>query len=236
MIEQLLHAPGFWLAATLGIYLGATRVFLASHRFALFNPVLLTVTLLAALLWLTGTSYSQYRGGVHLVGFLLGPATVALAVPLYQSRRLLRRTWLPLAGGLVAGSLVTVVSVVAIGHWFGLSRPVLLALAPKAVTTPIALGITAKLGGATSLVAVFTVVTGIAGATTGLALLRLMRVGDEETAGFAMGLAGSGIGTARAFEESERMGAFGGLAVGLNGLFTAVALPLLVHWHLLPLH
>ncbi|HYW03297.1 MAG TPA: LrgB family protein [Gammaproteobacteria bacterium] len=235
MIEQLLHAPAFWLAATLGIYLGATRLFLASRRFALLNPVLLTVTLLAILLWLTGTPYARYESGAHLVGFLLGPATVALAIPLYQSRDLLRRTWLPLAGGLVAGSLVTVLSVVAIGHWLGLSRPVLLALAPKAVTTPIALGITAKLGGATSLVAVFTVVTGVTGATIGLAMLRLIRVHDDETAGFAMGLSGSGIGTARAFEESERMGAFGGLAVGLNGLFTAVVLPLLMHWHLLPL-
>lgn len=235
VMGSVLQTQLLWLAATLGVYFLALRVFNASRHFPLLNPLLASMLALMGLLWFSGTSYATYRHGTAFIDFLLGPATVALAVPLYEYRRLLRQMWAPLLGALVVGSLATIGSVVAVGRIMGLSRETLLSLAPKAVTTPIALGIVQSIGGSASLVVVFTMITGITGAILGLTLLRWLRVRDHAVAGFALGLGASGIGTARGFEESEEMGAFGGLAVGLNGVFTAVVLPLLVHWHVLGL-
>lgn len=231
-IQPLLHSDLPWLSATLAAYLLSVRIFQWSGRKALLNPLLLSMILLIALLELTHTPYTTYRQGSELINFLLGPATVALAVPLFEYRHLLMKMWMPLAGGLVVGSLVTIGSVVAFAHLAGLPQPVVLALAPKAVTTPMALGIAQSAGGNVPLVVVFTMTTGICGAVFGLLLLRLLRVRDHAICGFTMGLGASGVAAARCFEESEEMGAFAGLAVGLNGVFTALAVPVLMHWHI----
>ncbi|WP_097458650.1 LrgB family protein [Mangrovitalea sediminis] len=232
LIQPLLHSDLPWLVATLATYLVSVRIFKASGRKALLNPLLLSMVILIALLELTHTPYTTYRQGAELINFLLGPATVALAVPLFEYRHLLLKMWMPLAGGLIVGSLVTIGSVVALGHLADLPLPVILSLAPKAVTTPMALGIAQSAGGDVPLVVVFTMSTGICGAVFGLMLLRALRVRDHAICGFTMGLGASGVAAARCFEESEEMGAFAGLAVGLNGVFTALAVPLLIHWHI----
>jgi len=162
------------------------------------------------------------------VHFLLGPATVALAVPLYANFDRLKKNLVPIAGGLVAGSLAAVLSALGIGWALGASRESLLSLAPKSVTTPIAMGIAEKLGGLPSLTAVLVVATGILGAVLARSTLNLLRIEDHAVRGFAVGVAAHGIGTARAFQVSETMGAFAGLAMGLNGLLTAFLFPLLV--------
>jgi putative effector of murein hydrolase len=162
------------------------------------------------------------------VHFLLGPATVALAVPLYANLERLKKTLVPIAGGLAAGSLAAVLSAIGIGWALGASRESLLSLAPKSVTTPIAMGIAEKLGGLPSLTAVLVVATGILGAVLARGTLNLLRIEDHAVRGFAVGVAAHGIGTARAFQVSETMGAFAGLAMGLNGLLTAFLFPLLV--------
>ena len=235
LIAPLLHTQLLWLAATLAAYVLAVRLFNACGRQPLLNPLLISTLALMGVLWVTATPYANYRHGAAFIDFLLGPATVALAVPLFEYRSLLRRMWLPLLGALGAGSLTTIGTVVLVGRALGLSHQTLLSLAPKAVTTPIALGIAKSVGGSASLVVVFTMITGISGAILGLTLMRWLRIRSHAVAGFALGLGASGIGTARGFEESEEMGAFGGLAVGLNGVFTAIALPLLVHWHVIGL-
>lgn len=235
LLSPLLQGDLLWLVLTIGVYFAAVRLFQAVGRHPLLNPLLVSVLLIMAVLWLSHTPYAVYRQGTAFIDFLLGPATVALAVPLYEYRHLLRRMWQPLLAALVVGSLTGISTVVAGGELLGLSHRTVLSLAPKAVTTPIALGIVHSVGGSAALVVVFTIATGITGAIIGLTLLRWLRVRNHAVAGFAMGLGASGIGTARAYEESEEMGAFGGLAVGLNGVFTAVVLPLLIHWHVLGL-
>jgi predicted murein hydrolase (TIGR00659 family) len=190
--------------------------------------VLLSVLALVAILWATGTPYATYFEGAQFVHFLLGPATVALAIPLYAQLARLKRLALPLLLTLVVGSVTAAMSAVAVAAALGGSRVTQLSLAPKSVTTPIAMGIAERIGGLPSLTAVLVIMTGILGAIGARYVYRLLAVEDEAVRGFALGLASHGIGTARAFQESEQAGAFAALAMGLNGLATALLVPLLV--------
>jgi predicted murein hydrolase (TIGR00659 family) len=220
--------PLLGLTITLIAYQAAYWIYSRLNLNPLANPVALSVAFLVALLWLTNTPYATYFEGAQFVHFLLGPATVALAVPLYLNLSNLKRNLIPLMGALLAGSLVAVLTAVGAGWMLGASRESLLSLAPKSVTTPIAMGIAEKLGGLPSLTAVLVVATGILGAVLARGTLNLLRIEDHAVRGFAVGVAAHGIGTARAFQVSETMGAFAGLAMGLNGLLTAFLFPLLV--------
>lgn len=224
----LAASPLLGLTITLVCYLAATWVYRRSGNSPLANPVLISMVLLVGLLVLTGTSYQTYFEGAQFVHFLLGPATVALAIPLYAQWQRLTAMALPLLLALAAGSLTAIFSAMAIGKMLGGSRETILSLAPKSVTTPIAMGVAERLGGIPSLTAVLVIVTGILGAIWGRALFRLLRVEDHAVQGFAMGIAAHGIGTARAFQVSETCGAFSALAMGLNGLLTALLLPLIL--------
>jgi predicted murein hydrolase (TIGR00659 family) len=218
-------SPLLGLTVTLLAYQGAYWLYAKAQMNPLANPVAISVAALVALLWFTDTPYPVYFEGAQFVHFLLGPATVALAVPLYANLATLRQNALPLAGALLAGSLTAAVSAVGIGWLLGASRETLLSLAPKSVTTPIAMGIAEKLGGLPSLTAVLVVTTGILGAVLARGTLNLLRIHDHAVRGFAVGVAAHGIGTARAFQVSETMGAFAGLAMGLNGLASAFLFP-----------
>ena len=224
----LAATPLLGLTITLAAYLLGDWVYRRAHQHPLLNPVLLAVAVLVALLGITGTSYQTYFEGAQFVHFLLGPATVALAVPLYFNLPKLKRLWLPLLGGLLAGSLTAVVSAVGIVWLLGAPPATLLSLAPKSVTAPVAMGIAERLGGLPSLTAILVVATGILGAALGPLVLDALRVRDPAVRGFAIGVAAHGIGTARAFQESEQAGAFSGLGMGPNILATALLLPLLV--------
>jgi len=224
----LAASPLLHLVLTLIAYVIGDWLYRRANNHPLLHPVLLAVVMLVTALTLSGTDYPTYFEGAQFVHFLLGPATVALAVPLYFNVARLRRLWLPLAAGLVAGAITAVVSAVAIAWALGASDQTLLALAPKSVTAPVAMGITEKLGGPPSLTAILVVSTGILGAVLGPWALDLLRVRDAATRGFAIGTASHGIGTARAFQESETAGAFAGLAMGLNTVATSLLLPLLV--------
>mgnify|MGYP006145401133 FL=1 len=219
--------PLLGLALTLVVYHGAFLVYQRAGFNPLANPVAIAVMVLATLLWVTGTPYATYFEGAQFVHFLLGPATVALAVPLFEQLPRLRRLWLPLLGALVAGSVAAAVSAVLVGWALGASRATLASLAPKSVTSPVAMGIAEKIGGIPSLTAVLVAATGIIGAASARSLFNAMRISDPTVRGFALGTAAHGIGTARAFQVSDEMGAFAGLAMGLSALFSAVALPLL---------
>lgn len=219
--------PLLGLALTLVVYHGAFLVYQRAGFNPLANPVAIAVMVLATLLWVTGTPYATYFEGAQFVHFLLGPATVALAVPLFEQLPRLRRLWLPLLGALVAGSVAAAVSAVLVGWALGASRATLASLAPKSVTSPVAMGIAEKIGGIPSLTAVLVAATGIIGASSARSLFNAMRISDPTVRGFALGTAAHGIGTARAFQVSDEMGAFAGLAMGLSALFSAVALPLL---------
>jgi predicted murein hydrolase (TIGR00659 family) len=190
------------------------------------NPVLIAALLLVGVLLVTGIEYRVYFEGAQFVHFLLGPATVALAVPLYRQWALVRRSALALGVALVSGSAFAAASAVAIGWAFGAEAPLLATLAPKSVTTPVAMGIAEQLRGYPSLTAAVVILSGIAGASLGPAVLTLLGVRDWRARGLAIGTAAHGIGTARALSVNETAGAFSGLAMGLNALATALALPL----------
>ena len=219
--------PLLFLTLTLLVYQGAYWIYRRAGFHPLLNPVAISVAMLVALLRLTGTPYETYFGGAQFVHFLLGPATVALAVPLHRELRRARALALPLTAAVVAGSVTAVLTAVGTARLLGASRATLASLAPKSATTPVAMGIAEKLGGLPSLTAALVILTGIAGAMGGVAVLRLVRVRDQAATGFAMGVASHGIGTARAFQLGERAGAFSGLGMGLNALVTALLVPLL---------
>ncbi|KAB2969584.1 LrgB family protein [Zoogloea sp.] len=220
--------PLLWLTLTLAAYLLAIALHRKAGGHPAVNPVLVSVTILVALLSLTGTPYQRYFDGAQFVHFLLGPTTVALAIPLHSQLKRLVAMGGPLMVALVVGSLTAGLSAYAIGALLGASAPTVASLAPKSVTTPIAMGVAERLGGLASLTAVFVILTGIFGAIFAAGLLRRLGVKDDASVGFAMGLASHGIGTARAFQISEQTGAFAALAMGLNGLFTALTLPWLL--------
>lgn len=226
----LAASPLMGLTITLLAYQGAFRIYQRSGCNPLANPVLIAVTALVVFLSITGTAYETYFAGAQFVHFLLGPATVALAVPLYmQLKRVRAMLWSVLAG-LLAGSLTAIGSAVLVGRLFGASETTQLSLAPKSVTTPIAMGIAERIGGIPSLTAVLVIVTGILGALGARWVFDAMRLRDPAIRGFAIGVASHGIGTARAFQVNEQSGAFAALAMGLNGALTALLVPVLARW------
>ena len=222
-------SPLLGLTLTLLAYQAAVWIFRRSGQRAWANPVLIAIVLITIFLSATGTPYLRYFEGAQFVHFLLGPATVALAIPLFAQWQRLRRLAFPLLVALLAGSATAAFSAVFVARALGASTATVYSLAPKSVTTPIAMGVAEQIGGLPSLTAVLVILTGIIGAIGFPTLFRLLRIRDHAAQGFAVGLAAHGLGTARAFMVSEEMGAFSALAMGLNGLLTAVLLPLLLH-------
>lgn len=222
--------PLLHLTLTLAAYVLANRLYRHFGRTPLLNPVLVAVVVLVVTLRLTETPYGDYFDGAQFVHFLLGPATVALAIPLYRQIQAVKRTLPALLAAIVLGSLTASVSAVLLGKAMGAGPQTLLALAPKSVTTPVAMGIVERLGGLPSLTAVLVILTGILGAMLGPILLNLMGIRDRCARGVALGTASHGIATARAMQISEIAGAFAGLAMGINALATALLLPLIWGW------
>lgn len=224
----LSQTPLLWLTVTLLVYAAADAVSLATRRHPLANPVLHSIWIVGVFLHATGTNYTTYFSGAQFVHFLLGPATVALAVPLYENRRIVMSAILPMLAALVVGCVTAIVSVVLLAEAAGLPREVVLALAPKSVTAGVAMGISETLGANPAITAVATVLTGIMGAIVVTPMMNRMGITDFRARGFAAGLASHGIGTARAFQVDEVAGVFAGIAMGLNTLVTALLVPLAV--------
>ena len=221
-------SPLIGLTLTLVAYQLAFWIYRRSGERAWANPVLLAIVIITAFLMATDTPYPRYFEGAQFVHFLLGPATIALAVPLYLHWPRLKRMALPLIVALFAGSITAALSAVGIAKLLGATPATVFSLAPKSVTTPIAMGVAEQIGGIPSLTAVLVILTGIIGAMGFPTLFKLLRIRDHAAQGFAVGVAAHGLGTARAFLISEEMGAFSALAMGLNGMLTAVLLPLLL--------
>ncbi|WP_298816129.1 LrgB family protein [uncultured Chloroflexus sp.] len=226
----LAQTPLLWLTATIAIYRVMVEISRRLGSPPLLNPVLLAIITIVTILMATDTPYATYFDGAQFVHFLLGPATVALAIPLYESERALRRIFWPALAGLLIGSATGIAAAVLIGRLAGLSNVTLRSLAPKSITTPIAMGIAEQLGGLPSLTAVIVIVTGMVGALFGWELLGLMGVRDDSERGFALGLASHGLGTARSLQFSSEAGALAGLAMGLNGAMTSLLAPFLARW------
>jgi predicted murein hydrolase (TIGR00659 family) len=222
--------PLFWLTATLVAYIFAARLGKVLGHPPWANPVLIGTSLLAALLFATSTDYATYFNGAQFVHFLLGPATVALAVPLYRNIGRLRESLVPLLIALLCGSLTAILSTVFIAKLLGAPPEVLASLAPRSVTTPIAMSLAENSGGIPALAACMTLITAMYGAIIITPLLNFLGIEDFAVRGFAAGVGAHGMGAARAFQVSPVAGAFAGIAIGLNGALTAILLPLILPW------
>jgi len=223
-------SPLLHLTLTVCFFVLARWLYRKTGRHSWMNPVLLSVLGLVLVLIITDTPYEVYFEGAQFVHFMLGPATVALAIPLYRQLASLKRHPIALTISLLIGSLTATLSAILIAKIGGVSDQALISIAPKSVTTPVAMGISETLGGLPSLTAVMVILTGIVGASLGPWVLDKLRITNPMAKGLAMGTASHGIGTGRAIYMGDVAAAFSGLAMGLNGLATTILLPLIWGW------
>lgn len=217
----------WWLSFTILAYLGARWLYQRSGAQPLLIPVLTAVLVIIIALVLTDTSYSAYAQSTRILQFLIGPATVALAVPLYGQLQQLKRMWLPMTIALLVGGIAAIVSTVLIAWALGGSIQTLMSLAPKSATMPIAIPASVAVGGIAPLAAIAVAFTGISGVIMARPLFKLVRADEPMVRGFAIGLTAHAIGTARAIQVDQQAGASAALAMGLNSLLTAAFIPFL---------
>ncbi len=230
--SYLAKEPLIWLSATLVAYLAGDGLAARLGRHPLVNPVLVAVIVLALVLWLTGTDYATYFEGAQFVHFLLGPATVALALPLWTHARALRRALLPVLAALVVGAGVAIASALFLGKLLGLPPALLAALAPKSVTAPVAIGVAETVGASPTLTAVLVILTGMTGAIMVTPLMQALGIRDWRARGFAVGVAAHGLGTARALQVHPQAGAFAAIGMAMNAMLTAACAPHVLRWFL----
>lgn len=224
---EFLKNEFFLIALTFITFLGAQWL---QRRFntAILSPILITIIALIAFLTLSGIDYTTYQDAGRYIDFWLKPAVVALGVPLYRQLETIRKQILPILLAELTGCLVGLISVVLFAELFGATRQVAVSLAPKAVTTPIAIEIASTLGGIPPLTAAVVVCTGIFGNIAGFQLVKLSRVTSPIATGLSIGTASHAVGTAAAMQRSQRWGAFASLGLTLNGLLTALLAPFIL--------
>ncbi|GAB4067678.1 LrgB family protein [Ancylobacter sonchi] len=214
-----------WSAVTVGFYWGAKQIYRRWPRWWL-SPLLVTPVLIAAVVLALHASYRDYIGGTHWLVLLLGPATVAFAIPIYEQRGLIRRHWPVLLIGMLVGSGTSVLTSWALATLAGLDGPLRLSLLPRSISTPFAMEVSGDIGGIPDLTAVFVVITGIAGAAMGDIILARVPIGSALARGALFGVGAHGAGTARAAQIGETEGAVAGLVMVLVGLLNVLAAPL----------
>ncbi len=223
--------PLFGLTATVVVYVLAQALYARLGQAPWANPVLWTVVVIAGGLLATGVDYPTYFAGAQFIHFLLGPAVVALAWPLWERRTELSQRWRVLLLAALAGGAASAVSALALGWAMGLPSDVVMSLAPKSVTAPVAMGIADKIGGIPALAAVFAVVTGMVGALSGKYLFQVLKIPVDSPGwmarGFALGTTAHGIGAARALQVNADAGAYAGLALGLQVVLASLLMPMI---------
>lgn len=220
--------PLFGLTLTLAVYAGAQWLARRCGDHPLANPVLWSIVVIGAILLVSGVDYADYLNGAGIIGFFLGTATVALALPLHLQWDRIRSAALPIVGAVLAGVPAACVCAVLITVAFGGSRELALSMAPKSATTPVAVAVAEQIGGLAELTAALTVLTGVLGAVLGPVLLTLLRLRDPRARGLALGVSAHGIGTARALTESPVTGAFSALGMAVAILVTPVMVAVLI--------
>ncbi|MBY6186146.1 LrgB family protein [Marinobacter hydrocarbonoclasticus] len=230
MMAHILAQPAFCLMLTLLVFALGQWLFERSGRHPLLNPVAFAILVLIALLSALNLPYDHYFEGAQVIHMLLGPATVALAVPLYQQRAHLRRLWWPIGLAIVASVLISYLSAVQITRWLAMPAEVGQSLALKSVTVPVAMGISERIEAVVSLTIVFVVITGNLGSIIGSGVLQKLGVRDPKVMGLALGATSHGQGAARAFQLHPESGAFAGLAMALTAIAASVVMPLIHNW------
>ena len=218
--------PLFWLTLTIGSYLIADFIYRKSNLFPLLNPVAISVLLVSLILIFFNIQYERYFEGAKFIHFLLGPATVALAVPIYKKWDLIVSNSKAIFISLLIGSVFAILVTYLLSLYFELPKELILSLLPRSVTAPIAMGISEIIGGIPSLTAIITLITGVIGASLGIFVFDLMKLKNMDARGFSLGLASHGIGTARAMSKNKNAGVFAAVGMGLSGLVTSILIPL----------
>ncbi|MBI6729111.1 LrgB family protein [Pseudomonas amygdali] len=222
---SVIHHPLFGIAITLGAYQLAMAVY-GRTRWLFLQPVLVSMVVVISVVLFCDLEYTEYRKSTEILSTLLGPATVALAVPLYLNMRRIRQLFWPVLTTLVVGGVFATGLCVGFGVLFGADHMILMTMAPKSVTSPIAMLVAEQIGGVAALAAVFVLITGVFGAIFGPGLLSLAGVDNPAARGMALGLTAHAVGTSVALQEGEESGAFAALAMSLMGVATALFLPL----------
>ncbi len=220
---------GYFLLAITFILFSLAKILQKRTGWVLLNPILLTIIVLIAFLKLTGISYEKYNEAGLLVEFWLKPAVVALGVPLYQQFRIIRKQFLPILLSQFVGCVTGVVSVVTVARLMGASDTIIYSLAPKSVTTPIAMEVSGALGGIPSLTAAVVVCVGLMGGIFGFKIMKLARIDSPVAQGLSLGAAAHAVGTSAASEISHKYGAFASLGLIINGILTAMLTPTILH-------
>ena len=218
--------PLFWLTLTIGSYLIADFIYRKSNLFPLLNPVALSVLLVSLILIVFNIQYERYFDGAKFIHFLLGPATVALAIPIYRKWDLIVSNSKAIFVSLILGSFFAIFITYFLSLQFELQEELIFSLLPRSVTAPIAMGISEIIGGIPSLTAIITLITGVIGASLGVFVFDIMKLKKMEARGFSLGLASHGIGTARAMSRDKNAGVFAAVGMGLSGLITSIIVPL----------
>ena len=226
VVSTVVGHPLFCLGLTLLAFMASLRINQRT-KLVVLQPVLVSAALIVAVLLLMRVDYTTYQAGTSMISLLLGPATVALAIPLYQNLRRIRQLFWPIAITLIVGGSFTTVLVFVLGHLFGLDDQMLMTIAPKSVTSPIAMLVAGHAGGVEALAAVFVLITGVLGAIAGPAIFKVLRIDHPAAVGMSLGMTAHAVGTARALEQGREHGAFAALAMSLMGIGTAVLLPIL---------
>lgn len=228
--RQLLDSPLFALTLTVGLFLGFNAMYQRGQRHPLLHPLIWSSTAVALVLKGLDIDYRHYFAHTEILMFMLGPATVALAVPLFQQLRRIRSMLMGTLLSTVVGAALATVTAVIMAYLAGANESTLMSLLPKTVTTPISYALAEELGGSGTVAAAAVMVTGLTGVIFGPPIFKWLGIKDERVMGFTLGVVSHGTGTTRAFDISPVAGAFASLGMGLTGAFIAVALPLIVVW------
>lgn len=224
-MKEILVNPYFILPLTIGVYLGAHKLYKRIH-FPLFHPLLITMGgLIGALLWFD-IPYEEYASGSRLISFWLGPSVVALGYLLYKQSTHLKGHLISILTSVFVGAIVGIFSVVGIAYLFGASDAIAASMQPKSVTTPIAMALSEASGGIPALTAAVVVIAGIFGGLVSPLVFRILRIESKIAKGLALGASAHGMGTLTAIQLGAIEGALGGLAIGIMGLFTSILVPL----------
>ncbi|WP_041957060.1 LrgB family protein [Sulfurospirillum arsenophilum] len=228
LIAYVMNTPLSWIIITISAYKIGILIYEKSGKHALLQPIVIAYVIMLPILLLAKIPYKQYFDAVFILHFFLGPATVALALPLYKNLKLIQSYFLPIIITLFAGGIFTILSAVGILWLFDASKITMLSMTTKSVTAPITLITAHDIGANASLAIGFVVITGLLGALFGTFVFKLLKIKHDAAKGFALGLISHAVGTARAFEISENAAAFSALAMGLVGVFIAVVLPIVI--------
>jgi len=228
LIEYITNTPLIWLLITLGSFKIGIIMYEKSNKNTLLQPIIIAYFLIMTALLSTGVSYEKYFKSVEIIHFFLGPATVALALPLYNNLKYIKSLFIPIVITLLVAGVFSITLAVSLLWVLGAELPTILSMTTKSITAPIAIITSEQIGAIPSLAVGFVIITGIIGALLGTTIFRLLNIKHDTSKGFALGVISHGIGTARAIEISEKAAAFSALAMGLSGIVTAIFLPLII--------